>query len=74
GTQSTVPDVKPNNTSASSNNSDNHLPATSVQSEEKHNKLPDTAKKEQGYSITGLLGVSTVLSLFGLSSRRNKKN
>ncbi|GAP05109.1 hypothetical protein, partial [Fructobacillus tropaeoli] len=41
---------------------------------DKYNKLPDTAKKEQRYSIAGLLGVSAVLSLFGLSGRRNKKN
>lgn len=41
---------------------------------EKYHKLPDTAKKEQHYSMAGLLGITAALSFFGLSKRFHKND
>ncbi|WP_213793301.1 hypothetical protein, partial [Fructobacillus papyrifericola] len=41
---------------------------------EKYHNLPDTAKKEQGYGMAGLLGITAMLSFFGLSKGLHKNN
>ncbi|MBS9338018.1 mucin-binding protein [Fructobacillus parabroussonetiae] len=40
---------------------------------EKYHNLPDTAKKDQGYGLAGLLGISAILVFFGLSKSRKKR-